>query len=443
MLRKWIGNYNCETGFLSEVFEYLETEVKQKQYLKDVALIFDAMAIRIQIVYDVKSDKNKRYIDHGGIVTTNSNDLATEVLVFQIVSYTNRFKCPIAYVFINKINADLQVHLIKYAIEKLYKTGIIVRSITCDGAKTNISTLRLLGCNFSIDNMKTSFKHPQNESNIYCILDPCHMIKLARNTFAESNLTSETGNISFSYIKQLHTIQETANLKLANRLSYNHVYFKNKKMNVRLAAQALSSAVADAIDYMGKSGYKDFANSEATVEFIHIFDRLFDMMNARQIFGTGFKSPMMIQNLELFKQYFDYSVTYISSLTIDGINILRHPRHTFALGFVINTKSFYNLAYDLLHKKENTLRYFLPYKCSQDHIELFFSCIRRRGGENNNPNVLQFKWALRQLLFRNSVRASINANCLGDTSETPSILKFRTPNVQYLMIKIYNKMKKN
>lgn len=81
----------------------------------------------------------------------------------------------------------------------------------------------------------------------------------------------------------------------------------------------------------------------------------------------------MIKNLELFKQYFDDSVIYISSLKIDCINIFRHPRHTFALGFVINTKSFYNLAHDLLYKKENALRYFLPYKCSQHHIELFFS----------------------------------------------------------------------
>lgn len=96
------------------------------------------------------------------------------------------------------------------------------------------------------------------------------------------------------------------------------------------------------------------------------------MMNARQIFGTGFKSPMMIKNLELFKQYFDYSVTYISSLKIDSINIFRHSRHTFALGFVINTKSFYNLAHDLLYKEDNALQYFLSYKCSQDHIELFF-----------------------------------------------------------------------
>lgn len=116
------------------------------------------------------------------------------------------------------------------------------------------------------------------------------------------------------------------------------------------------------------------------------------MNNARQIVGTGFESPMMIKNLKLCKQYFNYSVTYISSLKIDNINIFCHSCYTFALEFVINTKSFYNLAHELLNKKTSALQYFLPqfflYKCSQDYIELFFSCIKRLGKENNNPNVL-------------------------------------------------------
>jgi len=135
----------------------------------------------------------------------------------------------------------------------------------------------------------------------------------------------------------------------------------------------------------------------------------------------------MINNLELIKQIFDDSMSFISTLKINDTNIFLHPRHTFALGFKINTQSYYNLARDLLYKKDEPLKYFLTYKSSQDHLELYFSCIRRRGGWNNNPNVLQFKWALRQLLFRNGVCASINANCLGDTSETYSILQFRNP----------------
>ncbi|GFS03969.1 THAP domain-containing protein 9 [Elysia marginata] len=39
------------------------------------------------------------------------------------------------------------------------------------------------------------------------------------------------------------------------------------------------------------------------------------------------------------------------------------------------------------------------------------SKIRRKGGNNNNPNALQFKWALRALLQRNGVTESHRGNC--------------------------------
>lgn len=190
--------------------------------------------------------------------------------MFQIVSYTNRFKCPIAYFFVNKINANIQAELIKVAIEKLFEIGITVRSITCDGAKSNLATFKLLGCTITGSNIKGFFEHPLNESNIYCILDPCHVIKLTRNTFAECNITSELGLILFGYVEKLYALQEPEDLKLANKISYKHIYFKDNKINVRLAAQTLSSSVADAIDFLRTSGYKDFIASEATANLIRI-----------------------------------------------------------------------------------------------------------------------------------------------------------------------------
>lgn len=39
--------------------------------------------------------------------------------------------------------------------------------------------------------------------------------------------------------------------------------------------------------FLRNSGNKDFENSEATTEFLRIFDRLFDMMNSRNSFGTN------------------------------------------------------------------------------------------------------------------------------------------------------------
>ena len=63
------------------------------------------------------------------------------------------------------------------------------------------------------------------------------------------------------------------------------------------------------------------------------------------------------------------------------------------------------------------LHYLLTYKFLQDHLELLFSCLRSKGGLNNNPNSMQLKYTLRQMLFRNAVKASKNSNCI-DVSQS-------------------------
>lgn len=74
------------------------------------------------------------------------------------------------------------------------------------------------------------------------------------------------------------------------------------------------------------------------------------------------------------------------------------------------------------------LKYFLTYKVSRDHIELYFCCIRSRGGWNNNPSVLEALWSIRRLLYRNSITPSINANCLFDYYDANPIFQFRSKN---------------
>ena len=44
-------------------------------------------------------------------------------------------------------------------------------------------------------------------------------------------------------------------------------------------------------------------------------------------------------------------------------------------------------------------------------MELLFNKIRCRCGWNNNPDVLQFKYALRAILLRNSIEPSKTGNC--------------------------------
>lgn len=76
----------------------------------------------------------------------------------------------------------------------------------------------------------------------------------------------------------------------------------------------------------------------------------------------------------------------------------------------MNTVSFENLAIDLLTAM-CPLKYLLTYKDSQDHIEIFLSCVQCCGGLNNNSNALQLSWSIRKKLFSNSVSCNNNAKC--------------------------------
>lgn len=197
-------------------------------------------------------------------------------------------------------------------------------------------------------------------------------------------------------------------------------------MNVRLAAQALSSGVADALEFLRNSQHENFLQCSATIEFVRKLDKIFDILNSRNPFGKGFKSPIRPQTLQYFREIFTETTNYFKTLKVENVPLICHGRKTFAVGFILTMESTLALANDLFHLENNPFDYLMTYKCSQDHIELFFSCLRSRGGRNNNPNTQQLKWSLRQLLLKNSIRASSSANCIDFDSLCSLVLNFRS-----------------
>jgi len=149
-------------------------------------------------------------------------------------------------------------------------------------------------------------------------------------------------------------------------------------MNVKLAVQTLSSGVADALDYLEKCQHPDFQGVWPTVTFIRYLDRAFDLLNSINKFAKGFKAPIRNSNIATIQSICTETSDYLRSLSVNGVPILNTPRNTLALGLIT-----------LLSKESSGCEYFLTYKISQDHLELFFACIRSRGGLNNNPNVLR------------------------------------------------------
>ncbi|KAH7976420.1 hypothetical protein HPB52_013750 [Rhipicephalus sanguineus] len=54
----------------------------------------------------------------------------------------------------------------------------------------------------------------------------------------------------------------------------------------------------------------------------------------------------------------------------------------------------------------NLCRYICTRHLNQDPLEMYFSCIRQRGGWNNNPSAAQFRHAYRQTIVHAAVLAS-------------------------------------
>lgn len=153
---------------------------------------------------------------------------------------------------------------------------------------------------------------------------------------------------------------------------------------------------------------------------------LFDIVNSHSRYGKQFKAPISKDNLVERKAKLSQLLNYLDSLTLmDGRPLSDSSRKTFILGFKLAARNIISIAEDTLLDETSGIQYILGYKLSQDHVETLFSKIRAKGGFNNNPNVIQFKAALKSLLVKTDISSSPHANCL-DFEEDSSFVTFRS-----------------
>lgn len=253
----------------------------------------------------------------------------------------------------------------------LHEAGILVTSITGDGATSNIKMAERFGCEFhDAMEMKTYFSHSEH-GKVHFILDPCHMLKLVRNQL-ENKKSLINGNgevVSWEYILKLWQLQEKIGLKLGNKLTQKHIFFRNQIMKVKLAAQVLSGSVANALQYCLDNKIKGFEDCKATIEFLNIFNTLFDILNSRSMSATGWKQALHQKNIKEVREFFGHAKKYILGLrTLTGTPIYMTNCKTGFIGFVVCMSSSMSMYEDLV-EKHKYLRYLAIYKSNQDHLE--------------------------------------------------------------------------
>ena len=347
----------------------------------------------------------------------DEDTVAKEALGFTLVSLRKSWKYPIGYVLINKVNTGTLNSLLSEAFRLGLEHDIKIRNVTMDGTSTHFSTMRMFGYKLgkSLSLIDGQFTLEGYDYPIFFTPDPPHMLKLGRNALAELEVLMDAdGNkIEWKFIQRLHEEQLQEGLKLGNKLSKRHIEYHRNKMKVNIAAQTLSNSVADAIEFLDSINHTAFVESAATVIFIRKIDRLFDLLNVRSPRGKGFKSPLRRENIALTDHVINSSVNYLAGLTDEtGKPLLQHRRKTFVLGLITVATSVQRLTKYLFSLKESPFSYFLTYKISQDHIELLYNCIRGKLGHNNNPDVQEFKYALRRILLHAAVSPLNHGNCL-------------------------------
>ena len=385
---------------------------------------FSFLLAFLQVIYDQKLQRYVGHINHGHLQIASDDALASESLTFLAVGLKKFFKVPFGYFPIDKIDASQQAQLVKDGISLLSEAGFNVEAVVCDGSFTNQATATALGCDFKSSTLKVEIPHPDDPNKeISFLFDACHLLKNVRNCLGDQGIIhSQDGIVRWRFIVELHNLQLSSNLHLCNKLKGAHRDYAKNKMNVALAAQTLSSSVATAIDFLRDDlGLPQFLDSEPTCKFLRLFDMIFDLCNSTNPFAKGFKSPITQYNFMLKCNVIADAIRYIKSLTdAAGKPLIQGKRKTGFVGFVVTLTSIQRIAERLLR---NGYKFLLTYRLSQDHLETLFSRIRRKGGWNNNPNTLQFKFALRSLLMKNGVLSSSKGNCSPSPPDNPLLYK--------------------
>ena len=268
-IEKWYSSVDGTPGFTEAAFQALKARAAARCQPLVCALMMDEIAIRQQVEWDGK--KLRGYVDYGTGIDDDGVHVAREALTLLVVGINHSFKIPVGYFLIDGLNGTGRANLIVQCLKKLHEAGVVIVSLSFDGEASNFSMATNLGCNFEWNlNFKTSFSHPVTQEPVHIFLDPCHMLKLVRGTFAErkSMVDCDGEFIDYRFVERLHHLQTTEGLHLGNKLRSAHMQWFKKKMNVKLAAQLLSESVAKSLQFCREENLPGFEGCEPTMQSI-------------------------------------------------------------------------------------------------------------------------------------------------------------------------------
>ncbi|KAL6422931.1 hypothetical protein ACFW04_010437 [Cataglyphis niger] len=363
-------------------------------------LCIGEMRLRPYLFYNLSRD---RIIGFHDIGVEKRRTLARKALVIMARSLNGDWEQPVAYYFYGSTCcANIMKDLIFQAIIKLKSIGATVHALITSTAPAFLRLSRQLGIS-----VEHSF-FLVNGEKIFYIFDVPRLIRATRNIFMNYEFRYREKRASWTDIELLFRRDGQMRIPLVPKLSVGHLEpSKRQKTETKYAVQVFSSSMAAGLSAHIASGEFPL-KAIGTMEFVYIFDQLFDILNSSESTKT---------NTKAFGQAFTGS-THEMCFLQQTLDFLKSIRVTDANGMCVRSmKSFdrWQITINAVIQLWNTLKeHQIPFlrtkRLNQEGIERVFRSIRRQSGNRVKPTPILFTRAFKNLVSKHFLEHSSEDN---------------------------------
>lgn len=400
-LWRHIRNWDIPPGLNDNVLNALHLKMKSLPVTERLCcLSVSEMRLRPHLFYNLSRD---RIIGFHDIGMEKRRTLARKALVIMARSLTGDWEQPVAYYFYGSTCcANIMEDLIFQVIIKLKSIDVTVYALITDTTPVFLRLSRKLG--ISVKN--SSFL--VNGERIFYIFDVPRLIRATRNIFMSYELRFREKRASWTDIELLFRRDSQMRLPLIPKLSISHLEpSRHQKTETKYAVQVFSNSMAAGLSAHIASGEFPL-KAIGTMEFIYIFDQLFDILNSSASIKTNTKD---------FGQAFTGSLHEISFLQ-RTLDFLKSIRVIDANGVCVKSiKSFdrWQITINAIIQLWNTLKEHQIFslrtrRLNQEGIEHIFRSIRRQSGDRIKPTPILFTRAFKNLVSKHFLEHSSEDN---------------------------------
>lgn len=369
---------------------------------KICSVIVDAIELRPHMVYNTSEDRFIGFHEVDGIQT---GDPATMALVLILRGIVFNWQQPVGFALLSEYrDYDGVSKWVDKLIDKLCEIGLDVKAIVSNMEPDmyNLAKQRLIA-------PEKPFFTLLKVKKIFHIFDASNLLMMVRDSLLENEFNFQGCVASLEPIKHFYTNDREKSVRLAPKLTQNHIDPNIvEQKDVRLAAQLLSNSVAAAI-----LTYIDFyvidESGRDTVKVIKLMNDLFDLLNSTKledenVYKTAFNGNP--RQLKLFNE----AINFIRTLKLvdpkTGRDVTQSAK--FIEGFQITIGAIMLLLEDLSKKGISYLR---TKRLSTDATAKMFAQIRSRCETVSNPTCRQFVSVFRDLFIKDLMKPPAGKDC--------------------------------